>query len=94
MKPHGHLILRDYLATDRTKLAIEQAFLSYVRTGLSFLVSGITGFNLFQSIWIRSLGLVFIFFGIATVAWGGIRGYRLNKQLNNQHVPNYDEFCE
>ncbi|MBL8031437.1 MAG: DUF202 domain-containing protein, partial [Candidatus Doudnabacteria bacterium] len=49
-----HLILRDHLAVDRTRLAVERAFLAYIRTGLTFLVAGVSGYNLFQSVWIRS----------------------------------------
>lgn len=36
------LILRDYLAVDRTLLANESALLSYTRTSLTMLVAGVT----------------------------------------------------
>ena len=35
------MILRDYLAKDRTKLAMERTFLAYVRTALGFFSAGI-----------------------------------------------------
>ena len=36
------LILRDHLATDRTKLANERTLLAYVRTSLTLLAAGVT----------------------------------------------------
>jgi putative membrane protein len=42
------LILRDYLALDRTHLANERTLLAYIRTALMMLISGITLIKLFQ----------------------------------------------
>lgn len=36
------LVLREYLAIERTKLANETTLLAYIRTGLYFLVAGST----------------------------------------------------
>ena len=36
------LVLREYLAIERTKLANERTLLTYIRTGLYFLVAGST----------------------------------------------------
>lgn len=36
------IILRDYLAMERTRLANERTFLGYIRTSLFFLTGGIT----------------------------------------------------
>lgn len=36
------LVLREYLAIERTRLANETALLAYIRTGLYFLVAGST----------------------------------------------------
>lgn len=41
VKEPNDLILRDYLAADRTKLAIERTFLAYVRTALGLFSAGI-----------------------------------------------------
>jgi uncharacterized membrane protein YidH (DUF202 family) len=35
--------LRDHVAWERTKLAIERRFLAYIRTALAFAVVGISG---------------------------------------------------
>lgn len=89
-----HLILRDHLAVDRTRLAVERAFLAYIRTGLAFLVAGVSGYNLFQSVWIRSFGLTFLLIGVAIVFWGGFRGYRLSKNLKRFGSTHYNGYLE
>ncbi len=89
-----HLILRDHLAVDSTKLAVERAFLAYIRTGLSFLVAGVSGYNLFQSVWIRSFSLMFLVIGIVIVFWGGYRGHRLSKNLKRFGSTHYKGYLE
>jgi putative membrane protein len=42
------LILRDVLAIDRTRLANERTLLSWIRTALMLLVSGVTLIKLFE----------------------------------------------
>ena len=44
-----HLILRDHLALDRTKLANQRTMLAYLRTALMLLVSGATLVKVFHS---------------------------------------------
>ncbi len=65
------IILRDYLALERTKLANERTFLAYLRTSLYMLLGGIailqlTGFENIRWIGYVSLGLsvIFVFIGI------------------------------
>lgn len=41
IKDTEKLILRDYLARDRTKLAVERTFLAYVRTALGLFSAGV-----------------------------------------------------
>jgi putative membrane protein len=40
--PPDSLILRDYLAVDRTQLANERTFLAYVRTALGVAITGVS----------------------------------------------------
>ncbi len=69
------LILRDFLAIDRTVLANERTFLAYVRTSLAFLVVGGTLFQFFDSTQ-STLGAC-AFFGLAaSFLFAGIRRYR------------------
>jgi len=44
-----HLILRDHLALDRTRLANRRTMLAYLRTALMLLVSGATLVKVFHS---------------------------------------------
>jgi len=67
------LIIRDYLARQRTTLANERTLLSFIRTSLYFLVSGIALFEVEKLSHIRELGylsmilsLVFLIIGIVS----------------------------
>ena len=55
------MILRDFLAADRTLLANERTLLAYIRTGISLLVVAISLIKLFDSILTDILGIIFIF---------------------------------
>lgn len=75
------LILRDYLALERTKLANERTLFSYIRTSLYLLTVG-TGILQIESIsrltliaWVCMLSGVILFF------LGIIRFRRMNKYL-------------
>ncbi len=54
------LILRDYLAADRTVLSIDRTFLAYVRTSLTFLVAGASFIRFFNSAFLAYVGVFFI----------------------------------
>ncbi|GAB3225988.1 DUF202 domain-containing protein [Algoriphagus aestuariicola] len=63
------LIVRDYLARQRTSLANERTLLSYIRTSLYFLVSGTALFEVNKLAHVSQLGylafgLSFAFLGI------------------------------
>lgn len=55
------MILRDFLAADRTLLANERTLLAYIRTGISLLVVAISLIKLFDGIIPDILGIIFIF---------------------------------
>jgi len=54
------MILRDYLALDRTILAIERTLLSYIRTCVGLLASGIGLIHLIELPFTAMVGYVFI----------------------------------
>ena len=58
--PYQHsqeqLILRDYLAAERTALANERTFLSYIRTALGFAAVGATVVHFFEALAIDVVG--------------------------------------
>lgn len=75
------LVLREYLAIERTRLANEATLLAYIRTGLYFLVAGSTLGHLVESkFWIIA-GTPLIFVGLAIMIIGMVRYYRLRKSI-------------
>ncbi|MEG0750727.1 MAG: DUF202 domain-containing protein [Oscillospiraceae bacterium] len=57
---NGEMILRDYLALDRTKLANKRTLLAYIRTFIGLVGSGVAMFKVFENDWIGVLGCVFM----------------------------------
>ncbi|HNW50213.1 MAG TPA: DUF202 domain-containing protein [Prolixibacteraceae bacterium] len=81
-----NIILRDYLALERTKLANERTLFSYIRTSLYLLLAGMTILQLkdFEVIhWIAflSIGLSLIILTIGI--W---RFTKLNRELKSYYV--------
>lgn len=69
-----NLILRDFLAVDRTVLANERTFLAYVRTALALVVAGASFVRFFDTIGAIILGWIFMPLGAITLAVG-VRRY-------------------
>lgn len=67
------MILRDFLAADRTVLANERTFLAYIRTALASLVVGVSMFKFFDSLMADMIGTICIVSGIVLTAIGGVR---------------------
>lgn len=80
------IILRDYLALERTKLANERTLLSYIRSSLYLLLGGIALIQLqgFESI--KFLGYVSLTLTILLVIIGIYRFQKLNRQLKNYYL--------
>jgi putative membrane protein len=80
------IILRDYLALERTKLANERTLLSYIRSSLYLLLGGIALIQLegFESI--KFLGYVSLSLTILFIIIGIYRFQKLNKQLRNYYL--------
>jgi putative membrane protein len=73
------LILRDYLATDRTILANERTFLAYIRTALAFFLSGISLVKFFGALLFEIIGWVLIPLGAMTCVIGLMRYLKMNR---------------
>jgi putative membrane protein len=76
------MILRDYLAVDRTILTNQSTFLAYIRTALTLFVAGLTFVKFFDQVVIEIIGWAFIPIGVATFAVGFFRYNRLRISLN------------
>ena len=75
------LILRDYLAADRTVLANERTVLSYIRTALAFAAAGGALIHFFDSVVVEVVSWVLIFLAIGIVAVGARRYVRMRRRL-------------
>jgi putative membrane protein len=75
------LILREYLAIERTKLANERTLLTYIRTGLYFLVAGSTLGHLIETAFWNMMGSPIIIVGVVIMAFGFIRFFRVTRVI-------------
>ncbi len=73
------MILRDYLAVDRTKLANERTFLAYIRTSLTLIVAGGTGLHFFRHWAMQVLGCSLVLLG----AFGFVFGFLNFKKVKS-----------
>lgn len=75
------LVLREYLAIERTKLANERTLLTYIRTGLYFLVAGSTIGHLIETAFWNLMGSPIIIIGVVIMAFGFIRFFRVARVI-------------
>jgi len=75
------LVLREFLAIERTKLANETTLLAYVRTGLYFLVAGSTLGHVVGTDFWKVVGTPLIVLGVIIVFLGIVRFIRLRKSI-------------
>jgi putative membrane protein len=77
----NELIIRDYLARQRTTLANQRTLLSYIRTTLYFLVSGIALFEVEKLDHVRDLGYLAFGLSLAFLIFGFINFYTIKSKL-------------
>ena len=82
------LVLREFLAIERTKLANERTLLTYIRTGLYFLVAGSTLGYVIDSLFWNTMGWPLIGVGVLIAGLGGIRFIRVSKKIteSKKHI--------
>ena len=82
------LIIRDLLALDRTTLANEQTFLSYIRTALSLGAAGAVVIKLSpENPAMIVFGCLLLVLGIITILYGGKRFLRTRNALLSLNEP-------
>lgn len=75
------MILRDYLAVERTRLANERTLFAYIRTALYLLTVGIGIFEI-RSIWhLKWLGWICLLLSIIILPLGIVRFIKIKKHL-------------
>jgi putative membrane protein len=75
------MIVRDYLARQRTTLANDRTLLSYIRTSLYFLVSGTALMEVNVLNHIRNLGYVGFALSIGLIFLGFFNYFKVKKKL-------------
>lgn len=80
-KPDEQVILRDYLAIERTRLANERTFLSYIRSSLYLLLASIAFFQLIDFLNFEYLAILSLVFSIVFLVIGIYRFVLLKKSL-------------
>ncbi len=81
------IILRDYLAIERTKLANERTLLSYIRASLYLVIGGIAFLGMKELEEIKHVGFASLGISITMLVIGIIRFYQLNRQLDKLYLP-------
>lgn len=84
------LVLREYLALERTKLANERTLLTYIRTGLYFLIAGSTLGHFIHTPFWNIFGTPLIIAGLVIALLGGIRFVRVGRAIerSRKHIGN------
>ena len=75
------MILRDYLALDRTVLANERTLLSYLRTFIGTFSAGIAMVKLFDAYLINVIGYIFAAVSPLFIVLGAIRYAQISGKL-------------
>ena len=75
------LILRDYLAAERTSLANERTFLAYVRTAIGFAAAGATLLHFLESLATDVVGWALVAVSALVLIVGGWRYFRVRRYL-------------
>jgi len=80
------LIVRDWLAIERTKLANERTFLAYFRTTIVFLGTGIgiTKMEIFSEI--HDLGIISISVAPLILSVGIVRFYKVKQNIRKYYT--------
>lgn len=75
------IILRDYLAMERTRLASERTFMAYIRTSLFFLTGGLTLLQFERFAQLDWLGYMSLTVCVVLLLAGIIRYIRVTRRL-------------
>ncbi|WP_113922647.1 DUF202 domain-containing protein [Cognataquiflexum aquatile] len=79
------LIVRDYLARQRTYLANDRTLLSFIRTSLYFLVSGTALMEVNALAHVRNLGWIAFALSLGTLILGIYSFFKVKKRLKKHY---------
>jgi putative membrane protein len=85
------LILREQLAIERTKMANDRTFLSFLRTGLYFSIAGMTINELVDLPYGTAAEAVFWILAVVVLIAGVVKYITARKKINEsrKHIGNY-----
>ena len=86
------LIIRDYLAIQRTNLANERTLLAYINCAIALLVVGVSFIKFLNSFILKASGITFCGLAVVALIIGVINYYRRKKQIpqiKNMHGEEY-----
>lgn len=75
------LILREHLAIERTKLANQTTLLSFIRTGLYFIIAGSTLNHFVETEFWRISAIPLMIIGLILIVFGFVRYYKVNRMI-------------
>ena len=78
---NNDLVLREYLALERTKLGNERTLLAYIRTGLYFLVAGSTLGQVMETTFWKTIGDPLLYTGVLIMVLGVWRFIRVKNSI-------------
>ncbi len=84
-KTESELIVRDYLARQRTQLANDRTLLSYIRTSLYFLVSGTALIKVEDLENVKEFGYLSFAISFALLVLGFFNFFKIRKRLKKGH---------
>ncbi|MEM5565691.1 DUF202 domain-containing protein [Psychroserpens sp. AS72] len=90
-EPDQKVILRDYLAIERTRLANERTLLSYIRSSLYLLLGGIAFFQLKEFSNFKYLALLSLIFSVIFFIIGVYRFTLLKKSLKQVYYKSEEQ---
>lgn len=88
------LILRDYLAADRTVLANERTFMAYIRTSLALAAGGASLIHFFDPLVIKAGGVLLIALAILVLGWGIQRFIYYQRSLKSLQMTDWHEHIQ
>lgn len=80
------IILRDYLALERTKLANERTLFAYIRTSLYLILAGFTLIQLRELGSLQWIGIISLMLSIFILLFGIFRYVKLHRQLKSYYL--------
>jgi putative membrane protein len=77
------IILRDYLAADRTALANERTLLAYIRTALASAIAGASAIHFLEGSFSAVLGATLVIASVIMTIVGSMRYLQYKRRINN-----------